>query len=47
MYLHVRQFFPQRKEPRGWLVMVAGLRSLALTNKLLRLLLDRRTNFTP
>ena len=39
--LHVKQFFPQWKEPRGWLVMVAGLRSLALSNKLLRLL-DRR-----
>ena len=37
MYLHVKQLLPHRKEPRGWLVC-EGLRSLALTSNLLRLL---------
>ena len=41
MYLHVKQLLPHRKEPRGWLVC-EGLRSLALTSKLLRLLVRRK-----
>ena len=41
MYLHVKQLLPHRKEPRGWLVC-EGLRSLALTSNLLRLLVRRK-----
>ena len=38
MYLQVNQFFPHGYESRGWLCCVR-LQSLALTRKLLRLLL--------
>ena len=41
MYLHVKQLLSHRKEPRGWL-FCEGLRSLALTCNLLRLLVRRK-----